>query len=62
MSTGIDWVLIVLWSSWENLGAMLLVKEEPWVCLGDFNLVIDDQEKDRGRRARTSTPNFHKDV
>ena len=33
----------------ENLGAMLLVIEEPWVwvCLGDFNLVIDDQEKDR---------------
>ena len=53
MSTGIDWVLTVLWSSWENLGAMVLVIEEPWVCLGDFNLVIDDQEKDRGRRART---------
>ena len=33
--------------AWENLGAMLLVIEEPWVCLGDFNLVIDDQEKDR---------------
>ena len=58
MLTGIDWVLIVLWSSWENLGAMLLVKEEPWVCLGDFNLVIDDQEKDRGRRARASAPNL----
>ena len=26
---------------------MLLVIEEPWVCLGDFNLVIDDQEKER---------------
>ena len=26
---------------------LLLVIEEPWVCLGVFNLVIDDQEKDR---------------
>ena len=23
--------------AWENLGAMLLVIEETWVCLGDFN-------------------------
>ena len=44
--------------AWENLGAMLLVIEEPLVCLRDFNLVIDDQEKDKGRRARASTPNL----
>ena len=30
--------------AWENMGAMLLVA---LVCLGEFNLVIDDQEKDR---------------
>ena len=30
--------------AWENLGAMLLVA---LVCRGEFNLVIDDQEKDR---------------
>ena len=23
--------------AWKNLEAMLLVIEEPWVCLGDFN-------------------------
>ena len=44
--------------AWENLGAMLLVIEEPLVCLRDFNLVIDDQEKDKGRRARASAPNL----
>ena len=44
--------------AWKNLEAMLLVIEEPWVCLGDFNLVIDDQEKDRGKRARASAPNL----
>ena len=42
-------------NAWENLGAILLVA---LVCRGEFNLVIDDQEKDRGRRARTSAPNL----
>ena len=45
-----------------ELGSYVISYRGAWICLGDFNLVIDDQEKDRGRRARTSTPNFLKEL
>ena len=51
--------------AYENLGALLQDIEEPWVCLEDFNLVIDDQKKkkkDGGRRDGTSAPNFLKEL
>ena len=43
----------------ENLGALLQDIEEPWVCLGDFNLVIDDpKKKKKKKRWRQERWNF----
>jgi hypothetical protein len=36
-------------ATWENLHAFLETVEGPWVCLGDFNVVLDDFAKEGGR-------------
>ena len=36
-------------AAWENLHAFLETIEGPWVCLGDFNVVLDDFDKEGGR-------------
>ncbi len=48
--------------AWENLFALLDSFEGPWVCLGDFNVILEDSEKEGGRVGSSSTPNYFKDL
>ena len=50
------------YKAWGNLYALLQSISEPWLCFGDFNVVVDDAEKDGGIRGSSSTPNFLKDL
>ena len=47
---------------WENLGAVLESMEGLWICMGDFNMVVEEAEKEGGRPGSGSTPNFLKDL
>lgn len=49
-------------AAWENLSALLESIQGPWVCFGDFNVVISDEEKSGGRRGSTSTSNYLKEI
>jgi hypothetical protein len=35
---------------------------EPWICFGDFNVILNDEEKEGGKREYTSCPNFLKEI
>uniref|UniRef100_A0A2N9GTN8 Reverse transcriptase domain-containing protein n=1 Tax=Fagus sylvatica TaxID=28930 RepID=A0A2N9GTN8_FAGSY len=48
--------------AWEHLNALLESIQEPWVCFGDFNLTISDEEKLGGRRGNSSRQNFLQDM
>ena len=48
--------------AWENLAALLESLDGPWICLGDFNVVLGDNEKEGGRLGSSSTPNYLKDI
>ena len=43
---------------WENSHALVVSINGPWVCFRDFNEVIDETEKEGGRRGGSSTPKF----
>jgi exonuclease III len=47
---------------WENLHALLESFEGPWVVLGDFNVILDDSEKEGGRIGCSSMPSYLKDL
>ena len=47
---------------WVSLHGLLETIEGPWLCFGDFNVVIDELEKDGGRCGCSSTPSFLKDL
>ncbi len=34
--------------AWENIYALLESISGPWVCVGDFNVVVEDSKKDGG--------------
>ena len=34
--------------AWSNLHALLQSLNEPWMCFGDFNVVVEDSEKEGG--------------
>jgi hypothetical protein len=36
--------------------------DDPWTCIGDFNVVLDCSEKEGGRVGSFSSPNFLKDL
>ena len=48
--------------AWENLCALLETFPEPWICFGDFNIVMDSEEKDGGKAECSLSPNFLKDI
>ena len=65
-----DWYLVGFYGppyaskkrkAWENLCALLETFQEPWICFGDFNIVMDSEEKDGGRAECSMSPNFLKD-
>jgi exonuclease III len=49
-------------SAWENLIVLLESVEGPWLCLGDFNVILEDAEKEGGRIGSSSLPNYLKDL
>uniref|UniRef100_A0A2N9H629 Reverse transcriptase domain-containing protein n=1 Tax=Fagus sylvatica TaxID=28930 RepID=A0A2N9H629_FAGSY len=66
-----DWVLVGFYGPpyavkrkgvWENLSAFLESVKGPWVCFGDFNVVINDEEKQGGVKGNTSTPNYLQEI
>ena len=46
----------------KNLCALLESFQDPWICFGDFNIVLDSEEKDGGRAESSMSPNFLKDI
>jgi exonuclease III len=48
--------------TWENLGAVLESIEGSWVCIGDFNMIVEEEEKEGGKPGCASAPNFLKDL
>ena len=44
--------------AWENLNALIQSLHNPWMCFGDFNVVVEDSEKKGRARGNTSAPNF----
>jgi exonuclease III len=48
--------------AWENLHALLHTLDEPWLCFGNFNVIIDDSEKLGGRLGSSSAPNFLREL
>jgi hypothetical protein len=48
--------------AWENLHVLLESLCGPWVCLGDFNVIFEDVEKEGGNIGCSSAPNFLKDL
>ena len=47
--------------AWENLATLLESLDGPWICFGDFNVVLGDNEKG-GRIGNSSTLNYLKDI
>jgi hypothetical protein len=45
-----------------HLSAFLESVKGPWVCFGDFNVVINDEEKQGGVKGNTLTPNFFQEI
>ena len=71
LDPGGDWNLVGFYGppyaskkrkAWENLCALLETFQEPWICFGDFNIVMDSEEKDGGRAECSMSSNFLKDI
>lgn len=61
---GEDWYLVSFYGppyaakkrkAWKNLCALLESIQGPWICFGDFNIVLDSEEKD-GAQLRAQCP------
>lgn len=59
-----DWYLVGFYGppyaakkrkAWKNLCALLESIQGPWICFGDFNIVLDSEEKD-GAQLRAQCP------
>jgi hypothetical protein len=48
--------------AWVSLHALLETIDGPWLCFGDFNVVIDDLEKEGGKCGGSSMPSFLKNL
>ena len=48
--------------AWENLCALLESVTEPWICFGDFNVILEDEEKEGGNKGNSSGPNYLKEI
>jgi hypothetical protein len=44
--------------AWTNLYGLLQSVEGPWLCFGDFNTVVEDNEKIGGRSGSSSASNY----
>ena len=48
--------------AWENLHALIQSLNNPWMCFGDFHVMVEEAEKEGGIRGSTSAPNFLKEL
>ena len=48
--------------AWENICAILESFQGPWVCLGDFNYIVNAEEKCGGDKGGTLAPNYLKEL
>jgi hypothetical protein len=48
--------------AWINLHGLLESVKGSWVVFGDFNVIVDDIEKDGGKSGDPSTPSFLKEL
>uniref|UniRef100_A0A2N9FQS3 Reverse transcriptase domain-containing protein n=1 Tax=Fagus sylvatica TaxID=28930 RepID=A0A2N9FQS3_FAGSY len=48
--------------AWGNLHALLQSLVGPWMCFGDFNIIVEDSEKEGGSLGSSSTPNFLREL
>jgi len=48
--------------SWENLFALLNSFQGPWICLGDFNFIINENESSNKKSGESSAPNYLKEL
>lgn len=47
---------------WEDLSALLESLKNPWVCFGDFNMIINDEEKVGGQVGSSSAATYLKEI
>ena len=66
-----DWLLVGFYGpayhskkkkAWENLFALLESHQGPWVCLGDFNFMVNDNETSGSSKGGSSTTNYLKEL
>nr|XP_023872064.1 uncharacterized protein LOC111984679 [Quercus suber]POE86237.1 hypothetical protein CFP56_07045 [Quercus suber] len=48
--------------AWVNLTGLLESYQGPWVCMGDFNFIVNEEEKKGGRKGSSSSPNYLKEL
>jgi len=66
-----DWMLIGFYGppyymkkakAWGNLFALLEAHQGPWVCMGDFNFILNEEEQVGGNRGSSSATNFLREL
>ena len=66
-----DWLLIGFYGppyqakkrkAWGNLCALIESHQGPWVCIGDFNFIINEEEQIGGNRGGSSGENYLKEL
>ena len=67
----LDWLLVGFYGppyytkkkkAWGNLLALLAAHQGPWVCVGDFNYILNDDEQIGGCKGSSSTTNYLKEL
>ena len=67
----LDWLLVGFYGSpyytkkkkaWGNLLALLEAHQDPWVCVGDFNCILNEDEQIGGCKGSSSTTNYLKEL
>ena len=66
-----DWIMVGFYGppypakkkeAWENLSALLNSFQGPWICLGDFNFIINENESSNKKSGESSAPNYLKEL
>ncbi|XP_030970473.1 uncharacterized protein LOC115990841 [Quercus lobata] len=67
----LDWLLVRFYGppyytkkkkAWGNLLALLAAHQGPWVCVGDFNCILNEDEQIGGCKGSSSTTNYLKEL
>ena len=67
----LDWLLVGFYGppyyskkkkAWGNLTALLEAHQGLWVCFGDFNCILNEDEQIGGSKGSSSTTNYLKEL